>query len=124
MNGTVSPWKTDMLGLYARASEFDGVAPWNLTPRWKTGQAAVDLSTPFDFVADTDIIGGNSGSPMVNRDGELVGLVFDGNIDSLAGKFEFDARTNRTIAVHSAAMIEALRKLYDAGKLADELQDK
>jgi hypothetical protein len=122
MNGTVSPWKTNLLGLYARNSEFDNAAPWNLTERWKNAQTKLDLATPFDFVADTDITGGNSGSPVVNKNGELVGLVFDGNIDSLAGKFEFDPKHNRTVAVHSAAMIEALRKLYGAEKLADEMQ--
>jgi S1-C subfamily serine protease len=78
----------------------------------------------MDFVSTGDIIGGNSGSPVVNRNGELVGLVFDGNIESLAGDFVYDGTKNRTVAVHSSAMIEALRKLYAADALADDLQGK
>ncbi len=69
-----------------------------------------------------DIIGGNSGSPVVNRDGELVGLIFDGNIESLAGDFVYDGTKNRAVAVHSAGMIEAMRKIYGVGALADELR--
>ena len=84
----------------------------------------IDLSTPFDFVSTGDIIGGNSGSPVVNRDGELVGLIFDGNIESLAGDFVYDGTKNRAVAVHSAGMIEGMRKLYGADALADELQGK
>jgi S1-C subfamily serine protease len=80
------------------------------------------LSTPLTFVTPNDIIGGNSGSPVVNRAGELVGLVFDGNIESLVGNYVYDDTANRTVAVHSAAILEALRVIYGAGALADELQ--
>jgi V8-like Glu-specific endopeptidase len=79
------------------------------------------MATPLNFVCDCDIIGGNSGSPVVNRAGELVGLIFDGNIESLIGNSVFNETTGRAVAVHSAGMIEALRKLYDAGALANEL---
>jgi len=82
------------------------------------------LTTPLDFAATGDIIGGNSGSPVVNRDADLVGLVFDGNIESLAGDFVYEGTKNRTVAVHSAGMIEGLRKLYGANTLADELEGK
>jgi V8-like Glu-specific endopeptidase len=81
----------------------------------------LDLATPLNFVTDNDIIGGNSGSPVIDRNGQIVGLVFDGNIESLVGDFVFYGETNRTVAVHTAAMTEALRKLYGADKLIDEL---
>ena len=83
-----------------------------------------DLSTPLDFVTTNDIIGGNSSSPVINKQGELLGLVFDGNIKSLVGNFVYDNYQNRTVAVHSSTMIMALRQLYDAGKLAHEIQGK
>jgi hypothetical protein len=90
----------------------------------REGKEKLDLSTPLDFVTTNDIIGGNSGSPVVNRNGELVGLIFDGNIESLVGSFVYAEETNRAVAVHSSAIVEAIRKLYDAASLADELQGR
>jgi hypothetical protein len=123
-NGTVAPPFTTFYGLYDRAASFGNQPPFDLTPKEAANRDKLDLSTPFDFVSTGDIIGGNSGSPVVNKDGELVGLIFDGNIESLAGDFVYDDTKNRAVAVHSAGMIEGLRKLYGADALADELQGK
>jgi hypothetical protein len=121
MNGTKAPAKTTFYGLYDRANSFDFQGPFWLSSRYLEGRAKLDLSTPLDFVTTNDIIGGNSGSPVINRDGEIVGLVFDGNIESLVGDYVYDIETNRCVAVHTAAMTEALRKLYGAQKLLDEM---
>jgi hypothetical protein len=121
-NGTIAPPFTTFYGLYDRAASFSNKPPFDLTPKEAANRDKLDLSTPFNFVSTGDIIGGNSGSPVVNRDGELVGLIFDGNIESMAGDFVYDGTRNRAVAVHSAGMIEGLRKLYGAGTLADELQ--
>ena len=123
-NGTTAPPVTTFYGLYDRAASFGNKPPFDLTPKEAAGRDKLDLSTPLDFVSTGDIIGGNSGSPVVNRDGELVGLIFDGNIESLAGDFVYEGEKNRAVAVHSAGMIEGLRKLYGATALADELEGK
>jgi Peptidase S46 len=124
MNGTIAPPKTTLYGLYNRAYGFDLKPPFNLPERFLAREKSLNLSTPLDFVNTCDIIGGNSGSPVINREGELVGLIFDGNIESLISDYEYNEETGRAVAVHPAAMIEALRKLYDAGPLADEIEGK
>ena len=121
MNGTQAPSKTTFYGLYDRAQSFDFRGPWYLPSRYKEGRDKLDLATPLDFVTTNDIIGGNSGSPVVNRAGEIVGLVFDGNIESLVGDFVYDGEANRTVAVHTAAMTEVLKKLYNTPALVNEL---
>jgi len=123
-NGTVAPPFTTFYGLYDRAASFSNQPPFDLTSKEAAALDKLDLATPFDFVSTGDIIGGNSGSPVVNRDGELVGLIFDGNIESMAGDFVYDGSKNRAVAVHSAGMMEGLRKIYHADALADELQSK
>lgn len=121
MNGTLAPYKTTFAGFYDRSASFDGKPPFDLTQRFIDARGKIDLSTPVDFVTTNDIIGGNSGSPVVNRAGELVGVIFDGNIESLVGRFVYDEEKNRSIAVHSGAIVHALRTVYDAPALADEL---
>jgi hypothetical protein len=121
MNGTIAPSKTTLFGLFDRANSFDFGGAFDLPARYKEGRGKLDLATPMNFVTTNDIIGGNSGSPVINRDGDLVGLIFDGNIESLVGDFVYDIERNRAVAVHTGAMTEALRKLYGAEKLLQEL---
>lgn len=121
MNGTIAPYKTTLYGLFDRSLSFDGKGDFALPQRFWERQSRLNLETPVNFVSTCDIIGGNSGSPVVNRNGELVGVIFDGNIESLVGRFVYDEAKNRAVAVHCAYMLEALRKLYDAPELAEEI---
>ena len=121
MNGTQAPPKTTFYGLYDRALSFDLKPPYDLPARYLDGRSKLNLSVPLNFVNTCDIIGGNSGSPVINKKGELVGLIFDGNIESLVGDYVYDEKANRAVALDSSAIIEVLRKLYAAGALADEL---
>jgi hypothetical protein len=124
MNGTQAPYTTTLYGLYDRAHAFGMTGGWALPQRYIDGESKLKLSTPLNFVSVHDIIGGNSGSPVVNRKGEFVGIIFDGNIESLPGRFLYDEEVNRAVSVHSAGITEVLRKLYDAGGLLDELEGK
>jgi hypothetical protein len=116
----ITPFTT-LGGLYARADQFKQQFPYVLPPRWMEKKSSLDLNTPFNFVSTNDIIGGNSGSPTINQNGELVGLIFDGNIQSLVGDFIYDGSVNRAISVDSRGMLEVLKKVFDAKEIAGEL---
>jgi len=120
-NGVTTGAFTYFRGLWARAT---GQFPFNLAPRWQQAQGKVDPNTVFDFATDNDIIGGNSGSPVVNTRGQVVGAIFDGNINSLGGAFGFDPQTNRAVAVSTAAITEGLQKVYENHALVAELTAK
>ncbi|HKS37635.1 MAG TPA: S46 family peptidase [Verrucomicrobiae bacterium] len=123
-NGAQIPFQTALAGLYQRGEEHKYQPPFDIPERWMKRKSKLDLKTPFNFVSTADIIGGNSGSPVVNRKGEFVGIIFDGNIQSLVLDFAFTEKQARAVSVCSQSIIEALRKVYDAKSLADELTRK
>ncbi len=120
-NGKQIPAFTNFQGLYERSAEHKNKAPFDLPQRWVERKEKLGLNTPFNFVSDADIIGGNSGSPVVNQKGEFVGIIFDGNIQSLVLDCLFTDKQARAVSVDSAAILEALRNVYDAEPLVDEL---
>jgi hypothetical protein len=119
--GKQIPWTTTFSGLYERAAQHDSMPPFALPERWLQRKSDLNLATPFNFVSTADIIGGNSGSPIVDRNGELVGIVFDGNLQSLVLDYTYTDQQARAVAVNSAAILEALRKVYRANWLLAEL---
>jgi len=120
---TLVPYKTTFFGLYDRALSFGEEPPYDLPPRYREGRDKLDLSTPLNFVYTADTIGGNSGSPVINRNAELVGLNFDSNLQKLSNRYWYidENEGSRAVAVHSAGIIESLRKLYGADALVREL---
>jgi hypothetical protein len=123
-SGRHIPFETKYAGLYERAAEHHNLPPFNLPARWVERKDRLNLDVPLNFVCTADIIGGNSGSPVINRNAEVVGLIFDGNIQSLVLDFVYTEKQARAVSVHSQGIIEALRKIYDANDLADELTGK
>lgn len=123
---TLVPYKTTLYGLYDRAEGFGETPPYNLPTRWRDGRDKLNLSTPINFVYTADTIGGMSGSPIINREGEFVGINFDSNLQKLSNRYWYieEEEGSRAVGVHSAGILEALRKLYDAGDLAKELTGK
>ena len=119
----VAPF-TDFAGLYERAAQHNNERPFDLPPRWVDRKSALNPQTKFNFVSDADIIGGNSGSPVVNKANEFVGIIFDGNIQSLVLDCIYTDKEARAVSVDGAAISEALRKVYDANGLADELEGR
>lgn len=120
-DGLPVPALTTIGGAFEHEQRHGGKEPWQLPPRWKSRMDKLDRKTPLNFVCTADIIGGNSGSPVINRDAELVGVIFDGNIQSLTGRYFYSDSASRAVSVHSSGVLELLRNVYDAGDLADEL---
>jgi len=120
-NGTFAPPVTSMGGMYERASSFGNEMPWTLPPNFEALRDDVQMDTPLNFVTTNDITGGNSGSPMIDRDGRVVGIAFDGNTEQLPNQFLFRTYAGRTVGVHAAGITEALRSVYGATELLVEL---
>jgi hypothetical protein len=118
-SGKQVPAMTHLSGLYARNT---GQYPFAVAPTWLAARPKLDPEMPFDLTTTNDIIGGNSGSPLIDRNGQVVGLIFDGNLDSLGGDYGYDAATNRAVALHGTAILEGLEKVYGAGRLTKEIR--
>jgi hypothetical protein len=121
---TLVPYKTTFHGLFDRAASFNEAAPFSLPKRWKDRKGALDLTVPLNFVYTADTIGGNSGSPVINRNAEVVGVNFDSNLQKLPNRYAYiaDAEGSRAVGVHSAGILEALAKMYEATALVDEIR--
>jgi hypothetical protein len=120
-NGTLAPWRTVFHGMFARHAEFGGVHPFDLPADWLAAKDRLDLTAAVDFVCTVDSTGGNSGSPVVDAELRLVGLLFDGNIESMANEFLYGERVERSVCVHPQSIVEALRVVYRAERLLTEL---
>ncbi|HBT78266.1 MAG TPA: hypothetical protein DEB39_15380, partial [Planctomycetaceae bacterium] len=120
-DGTAVPPWTVLSGLYDRAALHTNQPPFDLTESWVRAREALDPETPFNLVSTNDIIGGNSGSPLLNTNAEVVGLIFDGNLQSLTGDMVYTDIQSRAVSVHAAIILEALRKVYGMERIAEEL---
>ncbi len=122
-NGTIAPPKTTFYGMYDRYYSFNKKNPWDIHKLWINPPKEFKLETPFNFISTCDISGGSSGSPVINRNAEIVGLAFDGNIESLPGDFIYTSETPTMVSVDSEGLKEAIKNLYKAKRLSDELQN-
>jgi V8-like Glu-specific endopeptidase len=107
--------------MYARSAEFGNKGPFTLPKSFEAARATVRMDTPFNFVSTNDITGGNSGSPVIDREGRVVGVAFDGNLESLPNEFVYRNETGRAVSVHTAGITDALRNIYKAEALVSEL---
>ena len=123
-NGKKIPYETNFAGLYEKSDKAANKDPYVLPESFLKKKAAVKMATPVNFISTADSIGGNSGSPLVNRKGEFVGVLFDGNIQSLPCRFVYEDKIARSVMVHGQGIIEALLKIYDAKPLVDEILGK
>ena len=122
-NGTIASPYTTFYGMYDRYYSFNGEFPWSLPERWENPPKDFDLSTKYNFITTNDLTGGSSGSAMINKDAEVVGLSFDGNIQGLPGNFIYRTEENRAVGVHSSAIIETLEKIYNLYRISEELKN-
>jgi hypothetical protein len=120
-NGTLAPPFTTFYGLFARSADFGNAMPWTLPAKVEKARDEIKMNTPLDFVSTLDITGGNSGSPIIDKDARVVGLAFDGNIEQLPNEYLFRDDAGRTVGVHAAGIVEALRSIYKAEALLREL---
>ncbi|MGH7460133.1 MAG: S46 family peptidase, partial [Longimicrobiales bacterium] len=123
-NGTIAPPFTTFYGIYGRSTEFANKDPFTLPKSFEAARSAINLAAPLNFVSTNDITGGNSGSPLIDREGRVVGIAFDGNIESLPNEFVYRKEAGRTVAVHTAGITEALRSIYKAEALLRELTEQ
>lgn len=120
-DGQQIPAWTNIGGAFEHEKKHEGQADYKLPESWKKAESRLSRTTPFNFVSTADIIGGNSGSPVVNKAGELVGLIFDGNVQSLSGNYVYTDKQARSVSVHSSAIREALQVVYEADNIVKEL---
>ncbi len=121
VDGKTVPAHTSMAGAFDHEKNHGAADPWILPKSWHAAKDKMKGSTPFNFVCTADIIGGNSGSPILDRDGDMVGIIFDGNIESLTADYYYTDKVSRAVGVHIAAVLEALRTIYGAPGLADQM---
>ncbi|MBN2571801.1 MAG: S46 family peptidase [Ignavibacteriales bacterium] len=122
-NGTTAPLKTTFYGMYDRYYGFDKEYPWDLPELWKVPNPELDLSTTFNYITTNDLVGGSSGSAVINRNREVMGVAFDGNIESLSGDFIYMTNTNRAVIVSSVGIVKALEYVYKADRIVEELKN-